>query len=119
MAILIRQRLLAQRRPASTTSTPLYHPPANTTTAIKTIWICNTTSLAAAFSLFLDTDAANFSDDNSLVKAQNIPANSTNIITLDRDGAIFLDNTSGTFGVKSSVASALTFSIFGTEITET
>lgn len=118
MPQLITEKTLAQRRPLSTTATTLYKPPTDCRAKIKTLVVCNTTSSAATYRLFLDQNGSTMSTDTALIYDMNIPANSTFITCFDKDGGLCLDSSSATLGIRSSVAGAINFTVSGQEIKE-
>lgn len=103
---------LAQVRPAVTTATSAFT--ADLTTEITMIAICNTTSTAAAFSLYHDDDGSTFDQTTALHYEQNIPGNTTLYISADSMGGGITVSTDGQIGVQTDTANALTFSVYGT-----
>lgn len=110
---MMQEKQLGQIRPANTTATSLYSPPASTTTIIKSIVITNTTSSKTEFSLFIDDDGTTYDDDSVLYSTVEILGNST----VQIDTYWPMNNASGNLAVKTETADAINFTAFGVEIT--
>jgi len=106
------EKQLGQLAPADTNAASIYSPTSGTT-IVKTIIIANVTAIATTFRLFLDGDGATYAVGTALFYDIPIDANAT--IQLD----VFcpMNNTSGNLAVRSGTPSALTFTVFGVEIT--
>lgn len=111
------KKLLAQKRPATTSASFLYKPPTNGRAEITSLIICNTTASPATFSLYNDKDGANFNADTALYLGITISGNSTSFLCFD--GNLFLDTSSANLGCFSSIAGALNFTVYGIEMVDT
>lgn len=107
------EKLLGQARPGSTTAATLYSRPASTTVIIKTIVVANTTAAPETFRIFHDDDGTTYDQSNALFYDVAIAANTTTQV----DIFMAMATASGTIGVRTSTASALTFTAYGVEIT--
>ena len=107
----VRPKVLAQLRPANTNAASIYSPPTNTTPEITKIIICNTSSSARTFRIFLDDDGTTYDTTTALFYDAPIPANGTRIL---RETLGMRDST-GNLAVRSSAANDLTFTVFGRE----
>ena len=103
---------LAQVRPANTDVAVAYT--AEITTEITLVVVCNTTTNPADFSVFHD-DAGNnqFAKNTALYYTERVPAGSTKFIQSSTLGAGITVKRGGQIGVQSSVANALTFTLYG------
>ena len=106
-----RPRVLGQLRPANTTAASIYSPPANTYTQIDKIVICNVSGGAANIRLFLDDDGTTYDESTALIF--DLPLANTDYIVID--GPFGMSNASGNLAGRTSVNSALTFTVFGRE----
>jgi len=107
------EKLLGQTRPGSTTATSIYSPPANTSSIIKTIFIANTTASSATFRIFVDDDGTTYDETTALFWDVSIDGNTT----VEVDTFIAMNDSSGNLAVRTGTASALTFTVFGGEVT--
>lgn len=110
-------KILGQGVPTTTTSTTLYTVTNNSTqTSIPDVVVCNVTASPASAYLYAVKGGGTVGTTNALVYGMSVPANST--ITLNLSAT--LSNTAGVVDFMvcgSSVASALTFTAFGSETT--
>ena len=104
--------LLGQSRPSDTNNTAIYV--ASLKTEICRIIIANTTGSSATFRLFHDQGGSTYDESNALAFDVTIAANSINdnFQSFQMGNGITLAATDS-FGIRSSVANALTFSIYG------
>lgn len=102
---------LAQNRPSGTTAVSAFT--ATLRTEITAIWIVNTTSAAAKYSLFHDDDGSTFDQTTALAYAAVIPGNSTVMITADQLGGGISVSPDGQLGIQTDTANALTFTVYG------
>jgi hypothetical protein len=104
---------LGQARPSTTNATVLYqHDGLTTRTQLKTLLVANTTGGAVTFRIFHPPDTtATYDQSTALFYDIDIDANSTTVIEL----CIYLDNVKPYLAVRSSVANALTFTVYGDE----
>jgi len=103
---------LAQSRPSGTSAASIYAPANNVTGVIKMIKVVNTTGTAATFKLFHDQDGTTYSEETALEWSTSVAANAT----WQNDCFIAVKN-SGNFAVSTATGSALTFTLYGIEIT--
>lgn len=106
------EKQLAQVRENSTNAVSVYSPSSGTTVIVKVV-ICNTSGAAATARLFHDGDGTTY--DESTALAWDVPIDPT--LPLILDGPFNMNNTSGNFAYRSSVANALTITLYGAEIT--
>lgn len=106
------EKQLGQLAPADTNAASIYSPTSGTT-IVKSIIIANVTVTAATFRIFLDDDGTTYAVGTALFYDVAIDAKST----IQLDGFYPMNNTSGNLAVRSGTADALTFTVFGAEIT--
>ncbi len=105
---------LGQSRPSGTTAVSIYSPPASVTGNILTIFICNNTSgTAADYTLYHDNDGATY-DETTMIHP---PVNLNPGEVIEVNTWIPMDDSSGNLAVKTSVANAITFTVYGVEAT--
>lgn len=104
------EKQLAQSRENSTTAVSVYSPTSGTS-IIKNIIVTNTSGAPADLRLFLDDDGTTY--DESTVLAWDVTIAAGSIFTLD--GHMGMNNTSGNLAYRSSVANALTITVFGVD----
>ena len=107
------EKNLGQLRPANTNAASLYATPAATTTIITSLTICNTTAAPALYRIFHDDNGSTYDETTALAYDSQCDAYGTVII--NKPGWSMNDN-SGNLAVRSSVASALTFTAYGVQI---
>ena len=108
-------KTLAQLRPNTTTTVPLYTTPTGVTTTIRSIRVCNRHSANAEFSLFYDPVGTNWGDDN-VIFFEFVVERKTSVNLLTPGEVWFMDKASnGTIGVKLKTSGLLVFHVFGTE----
>jgi len=104
-------KVLGQSAPANTSNADLYTVPASTEAVISTLSITNLTGTEATFSVYLRVDGATAASANTLLKDVPLAANSlfsaTQGITLGAADVIT---------VSTATADALSFQVFGSEI---
>jgi hypothetical protein len=114
MGFTLREKLLAQSRPANTSAAEIYAPPAGMWSIIKSIIICNTSSADTTFSIYAPKDGATLDEDSALWFEQVIAAKQTidwsTYFPLSEEDAL---------AVQSGTADALTFTVGGAEVSET
>lgn len=108
----IQEKQLGQLRPANTSAASLYSPPAATTWVGKNLVICNTSGAAATFRVFHDEDGTTYDETTALFWDAPIAVDETIILT----GLLAGFTDAGNVGVRSSVANAITFTLYGAEI---
>jgi len=109
MAIVGKQ--LGQLRPADTNAASLYSPPASTAARLTQLFVCNQTAGGETFRVFCDDDGTTYDQTTALYYDVAIAANVTSKIDL----ALYMNDASGNLAIRSSTASALTFTMFGIE----
>ena len=102
---------LAQLRPSGTTTTTLFS--ASLRTEVTCIFIANTTTNTCAMSLYHDDDGSTFDETTALYFSKSVAANDTVKIEANSPGSGITVRAGGKIGVKSGVANALTFSLYG------
>lgn len=105
---------LGQLRPANTTAASVYSPAAATETQITTVVVCNTSGAAATFRIFQDDNGTTYDETTALYWDVTIAANDSVTFT---DLKLFMNDSTGNLGVRTSVADALTFTVSGLEKT--
>jgi hypothetical protein len=104
-------KILGQQSPTGTTNVDLYTVPSSTETVISSLVVSNVTASPASFRIFIRNNGATASATNTLAQDVVIAGNSifsaTQGLTIDAADVIT---------VRSSVANALTFQVFGSEI---
>jgi hypothetical protein len=90
-----------------TTETTLYTVPTSTTTFIKEIWLCNTTSTAATISLSIVNSGGAAGTGNRILQAYSVPPNGVVVIAcqehMDAGDVISgLQGTSGAINLRIS-----------------
>lgn len=104
-------KVLGQSAPSDTNNANLYTVPNATGTVISSLVITNVTTSPAAARVFVRPNAAAAALANAIVYDVTILANSTVALTL----GITVDE-ADVITVRTSVANALTFHAFGSEI---
>lgn len=104
-------KVLGQSAPADTNNADLYTVPAATQAVVSTINVANVTSSDATFSIYIRVAGEAAADSNAIAKNVTLSANSifsaTQGITLGSTDIVT---------VQSGTGSALTFSMFGSEV---
>jgi hypothetical protein len=103
-------KVLGQSNPAANTNTALYTVPANTSTVISTVTICNQSATSAWFNLAVQPAGAALANKHYVNFNTPVPGNDTVSLTL----GITLGNTD----ILSCNAntSTVSFNVFGSEI---
>lgn len=106
---------LAQSRPTNTNATSVLTGISQQIVIIQEIIICNTTSSAATYRIFLDNDGTTYDQTTALVYDATIAANDMIIIpyAFSVDSGLYLTTSAGNLAVRSGTASALTFTVNG------
>lgn len=105
-------KVLGQAAPDNTSEATLYTVPADTQTIISTLVISNLTTSTAVATVNVCVLGVASTNANTIIKELEIPGNSLSTFTL----GITLSATD-VIRVKTSVANALSFNAFGSEIT--
>ena len=104
-------KILGQSAPSNTSNVDLYTVPASTQSVVSTIAIANTSTISATGSVFIRNNGAGAFAGNAIMYEAFFAANSTTAITLG-----ITISAADVITVQSSVANALTFHAFGSEI---
>lgn len=102
-------RQLAQLRPSSTSAEVLFNPTENRPYTIHSIIITNTTGASVSASLYHDEDGTTYDATTSILEAAPLIANQT----LHYEGKLYGYKAAGNIAVKTSIANALTFTVYG------
>jgi len=111
--------LLAQTRPNATTAVLAWNSPPvqqgrGLNAEITLIVVCNTTGSAANFSIFHDDGGGSvFDQTTALYYAKSLAANDTLFLSIPSANSGVAIKAGGQIGVQTSVANALTFSLYG------
>jgi len=108
----IQEKQLGQVRPSGTSAVSLYSPADSVTWVAKNLMVCNTSGASATFRVFHDEDGTTYSEATALFWDAPIAADETIILT----GLLSGFTAAGNVGVRTSVANALTFTLYGAEI---
>ena len=109
----IAEKQLGQSRPANTTAATLYSPGSGVTAVIKSLIVCNVSASLAKFRVFQDDDGTTYDESTALFWDADIKAGESMVL----DNFAPMNNSSGGFGVRTSIANAITFTLSGAEIT--
>ena len=109
----IQEQVLAQARENSTGAVSVYSPGVKETAVIKAVLLCNTSGSAATFRIFIDDDGATYDESTALY--YDIPLAAKTTVQIDSYWA--MNNEDGNFAYQSSVANAITITIFGAVVT--
>jgi len=107
------RKQLGQLRPPNTTATSIYSPPASTTTIITSLVICNTTGSSVKARVFIDDDGTTYDQSTALIYDPDIAANTTVEFSIYWT----MNDDNGNLAVRTETNDALTFTVFGVEIT--
>lgn len=105
--------LLAQVRPANTTAATAFTAATGLRTAITTVVICNTSGAACTARVFHDDDGSTYDQTTALLYDVPLAAGETILFESGVAADGFTLMPTGTIGVRTSVASAITFSVYG------
>jgi len=110
--------LLAQLRPSGTSATLAFTSPPNVSgrglqTEITLIAVCNTTGAPASFSIYHHDTGTTYDQTTALYYGVALAANTTDLITIQSPNSGIMMRPGGKLAVQTSVANALTFSIYG------
>lgn len=109
----IKEDLLGQLRPANTSAASLYSPTAPTKRWIgKTLKVCNTSGATAKYRIFHSKEGTTY--DESTAQEWDVVLNKD--VTHTYSDFLAGSSTSGNFGVRTSVANAITFTLYGANI---
>ena len=104
---------LGQAREASTNAVSVYSPPVDNTSKVKSIFVCNTSTEDANFTIYVDADGTTYDESTALFWQVSLdPGQTVTIGNLEIDMSL----STGNLAYKTSVASAITITLFGEEI---
>jgi len=104
---------LGQARENSTNAVTVYSPGASEEVIVKQIIVVNTSAAAATVRIFHDDNGTTYDETTAIAWNVPIPAGSV----WDRGITICLDDATGNLAYRSSVANALTITVYGVVIT--
>ena len=104
---MINYKQLAQARENSTNAVSIYSPSAGEVVQIFAK-ICNTSGAVAAVRVFHDDDGTTYDETTALFWDVNLAAGGT--LEVDK---VFMDDSTGNLAYRSSVANALTATVYG------
>lgn len=104
-------KVLGQARPSDTNNANLYTCPASTEAVISTLHIANVGVSDVTFRVFVRIDGVAAAESNAIAYDVALPANSMFAMT---EGITI--NASDIITVRSSLANAITFTLFGSEV---
>jgi len=108
------EKELGQLRPSTTNPETIYSPPTNiVSTEVKSIFVANVSGGDTFFRIFVDQDGTTYDETTAIVWEIAIKKE-TGVTISD---TIFMDNPSGSIGVRTKDANALNFTVYGVEIT--
>lgn len=105
-------RILGQSAPANTSITNAYTVPTGREAIISNIAVANVTGTAALYEIYIRINGAAASAANALVFDASAAPNSTTMI----QGSITL-SAGDIISVQTATANAITFHVFGSEVT--
>jgi hypothetical protein len=109
----LQEKQLGQARENSTNAVSVYSPGASTTAIVKGIFVCNQSGADAQVRVFVDDDGTTYDESTAIIWDITVPADSV----LDIDTFVAMNDANGNLAYRSSVANALTITVFGAEIT--
>ena len=109
----IQEKTLGQSNVLSASNSTIYTVPASTTTLLKTIWICNTTTSDVTLELWNVPNGDSATDGNKLMDLRTIPASDFVVVHT----YLPMETAGDTIQAKGSTNVALTVSLYGAEIT--
>jgi len=104
-------KILGQAAPSDTNNANLYTVPSSTSTVVSTLSIANVTANAVTARVYARIAGATAAISNAILYDTTIPAYGTSFVTIGATLAA-----TDVITVRSSTASALTFTAFGSEI---
>lgn len=103
---------LAQSRPASTTAASLFSPDSPNQYRLKRIFVANVGTSNVSFSLFHDENGTTYNETTAI--AWDVTLSRGQFYTTELN--IDMLDSAGNFGIKTSSANNLTFTIYGDKI---
>lgn len=110
---MIQEKQLGQTRPSTTTAAGLYSPAASITWIAKSLVICNTSTSLAKARVFHDEDGSTYDETTAILWDIEIEPGESAFI----DSLLAGSTDAGNVGVRTDTANALTFTLYGAEIT--
>jgi hypothetical protein len=107
------EKQLGQRRDNDTSNHSVYSPGSGVTSIIRSLMVCNTSGATATFRVFVDDDGSTYTEATAVSWDFVVLGGQT----IKMDVFIAMNDASGNIAFRSSVANALTITIFGAEIT--
>lgn len=108
----LQEKQLFQAIPANDTIVSAYSPADNVTTIIKSIFITNVTGNTPTFQICVDDNGTTYTAATALYwNVAMVAATTVKVETF-----ICMNNSAGNLAVRTSAASEITFTGFGTEI---
>ena len=104
---------LGQAAPANTTAVSIYSPASGINAILKTLVIANNTASAVKYRVFHDDDGTTYDESTALFYDVELNANSTDVIPLNAG----ISDSDGNIAVRTETADALTFTLYGSEMT--
>lgn len=102
---------LVQLRPADTNAATALT--ATVSIELTKIVICNTSGAAATCRIYHDEDGTTYDETTALLWDRDIPVGTPVILNSTSEEAGFTIGPAGSLGIRSSVADALTFTLYG------
>ena len=102
---------LAQARENSTNAVSVHSPPLSHRDRIETIILCNTSGSSATFRLFFDANGTTYDETTALYWDTSLAANSS--LTLEYARGLYMAEDTANIAYRSSVANAITISLWG------
>lgn len=102
---------LAQTRPSGTSAVSALAGLYRKDITVYRIVVSNTSAASANYSIYHDADAATFDQTTALMYTIPLGSGATEMIDFDTGGVVVRQP--GHIGVQTSVASALTFTLYG------
>ena len=115
LATLQNVRQLAQVRPPNTNTMSVLSAAVKRKVVVMSMVLCNTTTSAATFSIFLDKDGTTYDQTTALFYGITLAANTTEMIEL-HEGLPLDPQVSGNLALQVGTANAITFTINGLEL---
>jgi hypothetical protein len=109
----LQEKQLGQLRPANTNAASIYSPASGVTAIIKNITVCNTTANNVVFSIYHHETGTTYDQTTALYYQVTIQKNQTLTLT----AFMAMKTAGGNLAVQTGTASALTFTVYGAEVT--
>ena len=103
--------ILAQQHLGNTNSKKLYQTPRNTDTEIRSIHICNVTSSAVTYRVFVNPNGTTYNTGNAIFYDVSLGANETELIEYGENN--FTIGRNATIGARCDTANSITITISG------